>query len=353
MSRCCHIREVLDQREAALVERVLAVLDDQPGTTAAEGALHVRGAVARIAELWRAVDAFPRARECQRLGPRRRDLRSLMDTFAHVERYSLEAVLPTRASLSRSYGMAKFNLARMLRYVVADFLTGSAESQELTEAVDAVERSAAATIIAEDTLRAIASDTDHPRSLRRRATGLLAELWDTWATRGLRDFAPLLDSAWQAKSRVRIAYGTLEGVTELFQLIRNGCDPSLVDHFSSDGASPEQHEAFEEFLFNATHEELLRMRRYMKEHRRGAIGAQDVARIFHVELERLHTTTGTAQDMFFTFRERETWAAHRRLRDLPGPKKTAEEYVMIFAFERRHEPADLCAARREEPPPRR
>ena len=258
-----------------------------------------------------------------------------MDAFAGAERYSLEAVLPTRAPLSRAYGMAKFNLSRLVRHVIDDYLPGVPEAVVLRQAVTEVERSNLVTVIAEDVLRTIASDHQQTPSLRRRATALLAELWDTWATRGLADFAPLLDSAWSAKATVRIAYGTLQGVTEMFQLLRNGCDPTFVDYFSRDGAAPEQHEAFEEFVFNATWEELSKMRCYMSEHGRGAIGAADVARIFEVGLERLHTTTGTPRDMFFTFREREMWAAHRRLLGLPGPKKTAEEYVMIFAIERR------------------
>jgi len=76
------------------------------------------------------------------------------------------------------------------------------------------------------------------------------------------------------------------------------------------------------------------MRRYMQEQGRHALDAESVARLFDVKLDRLHTTTGTPQDMFFTFRERENWAIHRRLRKLDGPKRTAEEYVMVFVLGR-------------------
>ena len=333
MGSITNLREMFNLREAALVERVLAALDERSSGTAAVGAFQVRRALDRIAALWRAIDMFPATRTSQQLGSRCRDLSTLMDVFAEVEPYGLEAVLPTRASLARANGMAKLNLSRMLRHVIDDHLTRVPGAAGLVEAVTEAERSAVTTLIAEDVLRAIASDMEQAPRIQSRATALLAELWDTLATSALADFAPLLDSAWSAKARVRISHTTPKGVTELFQLLRDGCDPAFVKEFSRECAPPEQHEAFEEFVFNATHEELREMRRAMDAHGRGAIGTKDVGRILRVGLERLHTTTGTPRDMFFTYREREMWAAQRRRLARPGPKRTAEEYVMVFAME--------------------
>jgi hypothetical protein len=52
-----------------------------------------------------------------------------------------------------------------------------------------------------------------------------------------------------------------------------------------------------------------------------------------VPLSRLHQTIVSPKDMFFTFRERQVNAYHRELHDLPGPKKTAEEYLMVYYLE--------------------
>ena len=46
------------------------------------------------------------------------------------------------------------------------------------------------------------------------------------------------------------------------------------------------------------------------------LDAAGVARIFGVGLERLHTTTITAEDVFHTYREREMWSRIRRFRGL-------------------------------------
>lgn len=328
------VREVLDDREAELVEQALTVLDARDDASAAQGARSVREALARLNTLWQAIERFPKTQDDQTLGSRRRNFRTLLDTFIKSEAYTIEAYLPTRATLARAYGMAKFNFARMMRYVISDTVPSDSEGGALRVAADLVERSAAASIIAEDVLRSVAADNSHGDDLRRRAVTLLADLWDRRATQSLTDFAPLLDSAWRAKARVRISYGTLAGVNELFQLLRGGCDPAFVDFFSSERATSEQYAAFEEFVFNATFEELSRMREFMRERNTSVLDATQVAGIFNVNLDRLHTTTGTPQDMFFTFREREMWAAQRRLRNLPGPKKTAEEYVMIFVLGR-------------------
>jgi len=327
-----NFRDVLDPREALAVENILSCM---PATKQGEeGIAYIREGVVRLRELWRAVDSFPRIQACQTLGSRRRDLNTMLDTFSASEPYTMEAYLPTRAALARSYGMAKFNFCRMVRYVASDNLPDTPQTRELVCEIGAAGRAAVAAVIAEDVLRSIACDTKLDNLLRRRAARILAALWDQRATRSLADFAPLLDSAWRAKANVRIAYGTLVGMSELFQMLNAGLDSEFVDYFAGDGVTPDQFAAFEEFLFNATYEQLQRMRAFMTESGRTSLEPSEVARLFGVDLATLHTTTVTAQDMFFTFREREMWGRFRRLSGCEGPKKTAEEYVMIYVIGR-------------------
>ncbi len=325
-------RDVLDKREALAVEHVLSRLGK--ATRGREGMEYIGEGLVRLRALWEAIDSFPRIQGCQTLGSRRRDLNTMLDTFSESEPYTMEAYLPTRAACARSYGMAKFNFCRMVRYVVEEHLPDDEKSRSLVKEINAVGRAAAAMLIAEDVLRSIACDTNLKGSIRRPATRILAALWDQRATQSLSDFAPPLDSAWRAKANVRIAYGTLVGISELFQMLNSGIDSEFVDYFASDRVTPEQSAAFEEFLFNATYEQLKKMRTHMKESGQGSLDSNEVAQIFGVDPATLHTTTVTAQDMFFTFREREMWARFRRLSNLEGPKKTAEEYVMIYVIGR-------------------
>lgn len=325
------IREILDEREASLVEQVIEVLSEHGR---AEGLSHIERGLERLRGLWQAIEAFPRLHHRQTLGSRRRDLETLLDTFTKTEPYSVEAFLPTRAVLARGYGMAKFNFCRMLVYVIDEHLEPSEQHEQLVRRGESAARSAAATLVGEDVLRSIASDTNLDIALRRRATRVLAALWDQRATQGIADFAPLLDSAWRAKASVEICYGTLLGVTELMHLITAGLEPEFIDCFGGECVSQDQYSAFEEFVFNATYEQLGRMRQFMREQNHPTLDAESVARLFDVGLDRLHRTTNSPEDVFYTFREREMWATMRRVRGLPGPKKTAEEYVMISVLGR-------------------
>lgn len=326
---------VLDDRERALVRHVLTTLRRAHGGPAGANEQTILDGGERLLVLWRAIEQFPRTRACQTLGWRRRDLDTLQTQFASCQFFSLEAVLPTRAALARAFGMAKLNFTRMLRYIIKDALGDQPQGEALFHEAEGVQRSAVAAIIGEDVLRRIASDEDLSATLRRSATDVLASLWDQRASHSLADFAPTLDQLWLAKTQVRIRYGTLQGMSELYQLLANGCPENLLEMLLDEDEDPERFWAFEEFMFNATHEELCRMRDHMVERGEQALGDEEVAALFGVPLERLHVTTATPKDMFFTFREREMWARIRRVSGRSGPKRTAEEYVMIYVLGRR------------------
>ncbi len=325
---------LLDEKGAALTTRVLERLDALPAAGGGAGAEAVRAGLERLRAISSAMETFPPLSKCQILGTRRRDLDSLLSHFAKAEPYSIDTYLPTRATLARTYGLAKFNFFRMISYVISEFLGGAGDLETLNGEARSTARAAASTLIAEDVLRSIACDSGLELDLRRLSARRLTEFWDQRARRSLEDFAPLLHSAWRAKAGVEICYGTLAGVSEMLQMASAGIDPDFVEYFGAAGPNSEEYQAFQEFLFNALYEELCKMRAYMREHEKAALDPALVADLFDVAPERLHRTTMTAEDLFFTFREREQWARMRRLIGLEGPKKTAEEYVMIYVLAR-------------------
>ncbi len=320
---------VLHEREAALTARLLRLLDAKGGH-AQQGIEAIANGLERLANLWNAITRFPSVFAAQRLGHRYRNFDTLVETFSHINPYVTEAYLPTRAVLGRGYAMAKFNYCRMLGIIVEEFLGELPEVDELEQEVEDVMRDSVCTIIAEDLLMSIASDERLEEELRRRAAAVLAGLWENREVSAIQEFFRVLASIWKAKASMTVNYGTLAGIAELFCLARAGCDPEFLSYFCRDDVGDEERAALLEFMFNATSEELEIMRRYMREHGVKALDAEDVARIFDVPLSRLHRTTHTAEDLFFTFRERQVMASLRLVRNLPGPKKTAEEYVMIY-----------------------
>jgi hypothetical protein len=325
---------VLHEAEARLVDRLLRRLDDRGDEGGKEGRSEILKGLGRLQKLWQAITSFPSVYAEDRLGSRHRNFETLVETFSHVNPYATEAYLPTRAVLGRGYAVAKFNFCRMLGVIVEEFLADEEDADDLRDAVEDVTRSSVLTVIAEDLLMSISADDRLEEPLRRRSATLVADLWEMRAVGAIEEFFRLLTSIWRAKASITINYGTLAGVAEMFCLARAGCDPEFLSYFCRDDVGEEEHAALLEFMFNATYEELEVMRRYMREHGVKALAAEDVARIFNVPLARLHRTTHTAGDIFFTFRERQVMASQRLVRGLPGPKKTAEEYVMIYFLRR-------------------
>ncbi len=320
---------VLHEPEADLVIRLLEKLESREGK-AQEGRRAILDGLARLKELWRAIDRFPSVLEAQTLGNRYRNFDTLVETLSHVNPYVTEAYIPTRAVLGRGYAMAKFNFCRMLGVIVEEFMEDDPDIDDLDQDVEEIMRDSVCTIIAEDLLMSIASDERNDEELRRKAASVVTGLWERREIQAVQAFFKVLASIWRAKSSITVNYGTLAGVAELFCLAQAGCDPEFISYFCRDDVGEDERTALLEFMFNATYEELEVMRRYMREHGVKALDAEDVARIFNVPMSRLHRTTHRAEDIFFTFRERQTMASHRLVRNLPGPKKTAEEYVMIY-----------------------
>ena len=61
--------------------------------------------------------------------------------------------------------------------------------------------------------------------------------------------------------------------------------------------------------------------------------ASKVASILKIPVTELHIQTYSFEELMYTFRERHTMANQRMTLGLPGPKRTAEEYLMIYLLE--------------------
>ena len=121
---------------------------------------------------------------------------------------------------------------------------------------------------------------------------------------------------------------TLMGTSEMFQLLEAGCDEQFVDYLGREDHTEDEAAAFREFLFGTTTEQLARLEEKMRQDGRKVISA-DAA----THSAKLHDACRRDGDpavaLFEFFLYRHLQAAARRQAELPGPKRTAEEYVMI------------------------
>ncbi|MBW1811409.1 MAG: hypothetical protein JRJ87_24685 [Deltaproteobacteria bacterium] len=326
-------RQVFEQQEIVLAGKVLAVLASDGSSEAQSSAEHLQVVMDQLVRLRNVVTSYISVVEPHIVAGKQRDVHTLTEAICRSNPYTIEAILPTRAVVGRAYHVAKFNFLRLLSSVTRHHMHDNSKRKDLLDEIDRFVRQAVTTIIAEDILVSVAGDHNLRLELRRKATYVLADLWERRTSRSVRDFFPVLYSVWEAKTRITISYGTLCGTSEILSLIREGCDPSVIDYFASDHISDEEQQALIEMVFNATYEELETLRDYMDCNSKKVLEPKEVAQIFNVPMSSLHQTIESPKDMFFTFRERQVNAYHRLIHNLAGPKKTAEEYLMIYFLE--------------------
>jgi hypothetical protein len=279
---------------------------------------------------------FPSPLTRRSLGSRQQNVVSLARGLCQSSIVDFEFRAPTRAIVGRALDMAESNFYRLLRHACGEVLLDG-ESLSLREQAAARLRDVIYTKLTEEVLSDIVSDSDVDKSVRLKSGYALAHIWDRRLTYRTKEFFPLLEATWEARRRIRVVGGTLLGTEEMFALFREGCDPQFVDYFVRPNPTEDEVEAFREFLFGRTAEELQSLADRMDRER--------VASFPLLASAPPIDDPGTLVYEFF--RTRYLQAVARRMAGLPGPKRTAEGYVMIAFLE--HLKADELVAGCEEP----
>jgi len=323
-----------DDEERAVIVDVLSALEGS-AYAGREGLMdEVRRNARQLDRLGELLSAYPSLFAEQALGEKKRGLRSLVDRLSQSNLSNFEMFLPTRALTSHNLVMGETNFYRLLRFVCTEAL--GKDEAKLQERVARRLCVCLYTRLAEELLRHITSDSSVERMVRERAVLGLVDIWEQVCYR-VSHFLPVLEATWEARRCVPVTLGTLLGTSELFALLREGCDERFVDHLVREERSANEEAAFREFLFGATTEQLKRIEQQMAEKGCAAIGADDVADCDRPsQIGRMGADPALAMFEFFLLRHLQ--AAARRLADLPGPKRTAEEYVLIDYLKNRPDP---------------
>lgn len=254
---------------------------------------------------------------------------SLIEQLCRVPDWDLDLHIPTKAVLGQAYLIAKINLLKALGYTL-DTVPGGAELRER------VEREVAQSIytkLAEELFISIVTDQAALPGVKMGAARFLFRIWEERLLIEVDDFAPLLESAWEARSKLLPVLGTMLGTHEVFRLFQEARDKRFLDYFGEDDVGEEQLFAFEEFLFGLSHEEIGRIRSHMSEHGRAVVSIDSARKLLGNDDDsnpgswRPHESGAPA--LYTSYKKRRVNALHRSLTGAAGPKKTAEEYVMI------------------------
>ncbi|HEY4180781.1 MAG TPA: hypothetical protein VGM90_28245 [Kofleriaceae bacterium] len=321
---------VLDRHESELVEQAMAAVSTRsPADSAILAGL--------ISELKSTSELLDRQRPLRRptaLGGEPRDEQTLIDHLCGIDGLSGDLALPLKATLSRTYLITKINFLRGFVKAVSA-ITDMPDCARMAHDLREELAQSIYTLLAEELFLALLRKPDVTRRTKQRAADQLITVWDD-ASLEIDDFSPLLESAWHARNRINSAYGTLLGATETFRLVTEDCSPDVLEFFGRDGMSADESAAFEEFLFNMTSEELSTLRRAMQQHHVSAASPAWAAEILGRQIEELEHGPAHEIDpmaLYRSYQRRQLAADFRLMSGAPGPRRTAEGYLMVYLLD--------------------
>ena len=272
-----------------------------------------------------AILACPNVLEHQHLGTRERSAESLIDALCIAENSSIEFVMPTGAILGRAFVLAKLNFLKALGYIL-DQAGPKAEGR-----AGIVREMIGDTIfskLAEELLTAAISNPHNHAELKRAAAQRLLSMWNNRLQVPVGEFPPVLLSAWKARLKVRATFGTLMGVNELFSFVQNESESLFVSHFVREHVTTDERDAFQEFLFGLSYEDLERVRSYMREEKIQVISPNQVRELLADRNLACSIGETNPEQIYGSYCRRRLRADYRAMSGVPGPKKTAEGYIM-------------------------
>ena len=278
-----------------------------------------------LAAIVHAIRSYPSLRDKGTLGRRERSGETLMQKLLEAGAHAVEWSLPTKAVLSRTFGIAKVNFWTAMRYAVqaCDTQRDAGLERAISEAIE----EAVYTRLAEELYGSFVTSRSVSGDVRRAAIEALIDLWDGRVGFATHRFCPLLRSAWAARCRAPRAFGTMMGTSEIFHLLFADCDARFVDALTQ-GEDSERLQAFEEFLFDLPYESLVRVRARMQEDGKSVVGPEEVARYIGLAETGLRPLVDDPKALYSSFRTRRVKAQYRASVAAPGPKRTAEGYVL-------------------------
>lgn len=317
---------IFTQRESALAKdlQAYARAGESPHQAALRKALDV--GFQRLGSIALALETYPSLIANDQLGDRQRSLDTLMEALLSAAGHALEWTLPTKAVLSRAFGIAKVNFWTSLDHVLRP-AKGETEEPLHRGIEDAIEE-AVYTRLAEELYGSFVGSQTLDDDLRRTAIDHVTDLWEGRVRFATYRFCPILRSAWAARTRAPRVFGTLMGTSELIQLLFADCDERFLDVFTAQDSNEGMIQAFEEFLFDIPFESIEAVRAYMAENDLTCVGPQEVAEHLGFPTGQMRPLIGGAKALYSSFRRRRVKAQYRTSMEVPGPQRTAESYVL-------------------------
>ena len=327
---------LLDRHEVEVVDQALRVV----AAKAPADAQILRDLIDQLRHTNALLEGSRPLRAPTAMGGEARNESTLIDHLIALDGLSGELMLPLKATLSRTALLTKINFLRgFIKATTAaapGVTDGAVDVARVIHDLNEELAQSIYTLLCEDLFLALLRKPDVARSTKRRAADQLITIWDD-STLEIDDFAPILESAWHARNRITSDFGCLVGATETFRLICEDCSPEVLEFFARDGMSDQETAAFDEFLFNMTWEELGTLRARMRAEGKNAVSPAWAADVLGRHIEELeHSREIDPVALYRSYNRRQLAADFRLMAGAPGPRRTAEGYLMVHLLDQQH-----------------
>ena len=315
----------LPDADVRKLETVLDVLPKLDVKTAGDLAATLHQAERSLPLIAAAIRVYPSLASHSNLGRQERDDKTLIEALANCDDTRLEFMIPTSAVLGRAFVLAKINFLKAVEHVCREAgEVATAASRAASELVgDAV-----ISKLAEELLSAALSNLSNPVAIKRAAAQRILTMWNNRLKLPVGEFPTVLLSAWRARRKFRAIFGTLIGASEVFSLIQGECESPFVSYFARDRVTEDEQQAFQEFIFGLSYEELRDVRDHMRENGLSVVSPEQVRAIIKPAGRPPFFGYPTADQMYASYLRRKTRAEYRAVSNSRGPRKTAEGYIM-------------------------
>jgi hypothetical protein len=325
------VLRLFDDAESELVARALIALSQiEPNDAAVLSRL-----MSQLADLNQVIAESPSLRSRDTLGGVERDYHTLVAHLTQLDGLAGELDLPFKSTLQRTFLISKIQFLRAFVKATSALIPQAPQLRPLDSQLRDELAQSIYTQMAEELLLALLRKPDVHADTKRHAAGQLITIWDN-ATLEIDQFCPMLESAWRARNRITVGLGSLLGATEYFRLVGQNCSSEFLDYFARDEVSNSENQAFSEFLFGLTFEELEELRQAMHAQGRENCNEEWASRVLGRSMDHEYSSDSDEIDpmsLYRSYSRRQLAADYRILTGGDGPRRTAEAYLLIYLLD--------------------
>ncbi|MCQ2583678.1 MAG: hypothetical protein MJ160_07210 [Treponema sp.] len=312
--------EMLSKKQRALLEEFL------PEVKAIDPSKYesFKNRMDDLEALAQAMGRFPSLLERHQLVGGERTPTSLIDSLIdHQDAGDSSLQLPSKAILGKALLVSKIHTFSS----ISKYTFHVPEVKKFYKAFENETVMSMFSLLVEDVYLNLISDTTQPMEYRREWALSLLLLWEHWNDQASEDVAPVLQSVWTARRKLAPAFGTMMGTSELL-LISMQMDDQWISFIKQQMGDQGVTQAMEEFLFGISYEQILSLRKILREKGIPAIGRDEVSKFLG---EHVKADAGLDyRDFYSLYTIRRDNARSRKRMHLDGPHKTLEDYFIQF-----------------------